>query len=82
MALKYIDSGSIYYHFYEARVRLGSGIDDFSLWMEDALGKRELAERIRAIDLFIHSIEGIREHLTMAIEKELRKEMEFPGVER
>lgn len=82
MALKYIDSASIYYHFYEARIRLGDGTDDFSRWMENVLGKRDLAERIRAIDLFIYSMDGIREHIAMAIEEELRKEMEFRGIEK
>ena len=75
-AIKYIDAGSIYYHFYEARIRLGSGIDDFSRWIEDAFGKKELVELIRAIDPFMHNLEGIREHITEAVEEEVRKDME------
>ncbi|MDI6776154.1 MAG: DUF5752 family protein [Syntrophales bacterium] len=75
MAIKYVDSGSIYYHFYEARIRLGGGIDDFSRWIEDA-GKKELTERIKAIDPFMHNIEGIREHIVEAVEEEVRKDME------
>ncbi|MEW6409631.1 MAG: DUF5752 family protein [Nitrospirota bacterium] len=80
IAIKYIDVGSIYYHFYEARIRLG--VDDFSKWMEDVLGKRKLAGRVRAIDPFMHSIEGIREHIAEAVEKEVREDMEFTGIER
>lgn len=76
IAIKYIDPGSIYYHFYEARVRLGERIDDFSRWFEDALKKEELAGKIRAIDPFMHSIEGIREHIAKAVEEEVRKDME------
>ncbi|MBM4140295.1 MAG: hypothetical protein FJ242_02205 [Nitrospira sp.] len=75
-AIKYVETGSVYYHFYEARIRLGSGIDDFSRWIEDAFGKRELVELIRAIDPFMHSLEGIREHITEAVEEEVRKDME------
>ncbi|PJA50715.1 MAG: hypothetical protein CO171_00170 [Syntrophobacterales bacterium CG_4_9_14_3_um_filter_49_8] len=75
-AIKYVDSGSIYYHFYEARIRLGGGIDDFSRWIEDAFDKKELAERIKAIDPFMHNTEGIREHVVEAIEEEVRKDME------
>ncbi len=75
-AIKYIDSGSIYYHFYEARIRLGSGIDDFSRWIEDALGKKELAERIRAIDPFMHTIEKIRVLIVEAVEDEVKRDME------
>ncbi len=39
-AIKFIDTGCIYYHFYEARMRLGGGIDDFSRWIEDAFKKK------------------------------------------
>lgn len=75
-AIKYIDAGSIYYHFFEARIRLGGGIDDFSRWIEDAFEKRELAEKIRAIDPFMHDLEGIRGHIATAVEEEVRKDME------
>lgn len=76
MAIKYVDSGSIYFHFYEARVRLSGGVDDFSTWLDQVLGKPELAEKIRGIDPFMHSIEGIREKIAEVTEEELRKDME------
>ncbi len=75
-AIKYIDAGSIYYHFYEARMRLGGGVDDFSRWIEDAFGKKELIAKIRSIDPFMHTIEGIRKHLEEAVEDEVRRDME------
>lgn len=74
LAIKYIDPSSIYYHFYEARIRLG--IDDFSRWIEDTFRKKELVEKIRTIDPFMHSIEGIRERITESIEEEVRRDME------
>jgi hypothetical protein len=76
LAIKYIDLPSIYYHFYEARVRLGSGIDDFSKWVEDALERKDLAAKIRNIDPLMHTLEGIREHLAEIVEEEVRKDME------
>jgi hypothetical protein len=76
MGIRYVDTGSIYYHYYEARVRLGGGVDDFSAWIEGGLGKPELAERIRGIDPFMHNVEGIREHVIEAVEEEVRKDME------
>jgi hypothetical protein len=75
-AMKFIDSVSIYYHFYEARIRLGRGIDDFSMWIEDSLGKKELAGRIRSIDPFMHTIEEIRGHIVDVVEEEVKKDME------
>ncbi|MBA3071048.1 MAG: hypothetical protein FP829_02610 [Nitrospirae bacterium] len=73
-AIKYIDAGSIYYHFYEARMRLG--VDDFSKWIEDILEKNELAQKIRTIDPLMHSVEGIRNHIAEAVEEEVRRDME------
>ncbi|MEW6417663.1 MAG: DUF5752 family protein [Nitrospirota bacterium] len=75
-AIKYVDEGSIYYHFYEARIRLGGGIDDFSKWIEDAFGKKELSEMLKAIDPFMHDLEGVRGHIVEAVEEEVRKDME------
>ncbi len=76
IAIKYIDSASIYYHFYEARLRIGSGVDAFSKWLEDALGKKSLAERIRGIDPFMHNVEEIRRHIVTAVEEDVKKDME------
>lgn len=76
MGIKYVDTASIYYHFYEARRRLGAGTDDFSLWIGKVLGKQDLAERIKAIDPFMHTVEGIRAYIAEAIEEEVRRDME------
>ena len=78
MAIKYVDGSSLYYHFFDARQRLG-GTDDFSIWFEEVLGKSDLAKRVRAIDPFMHSLEGIRERIAAAIEDEVRQDMEAAG---
>ncbi|MDA8170689.1 MAG: DUF5752 family protein [Nitrospiraceae bacterium] len=79
MAMRFVDSQSIYYHFYEGRRRL-EGVDDFSKWVEATLGHRDLALRIRAIDPFMHSIEGVREHIVSFVEDALREEIEVGGI--
>ncbi|RJR16321.1 MAG: hypothetical protein C4581_10285 [Nitrospiraceae bacterium] len=79
IAIKYIDAGCIYYHFYEARVRLGSGVDDFSAWIQNVLLKKEIADRVRTIDPFMHSVEGIREHIIEVVEEAVKKDMEVIG---
>jgi len=74
-AIKNVDTESIYYHFYEARMRLGGGVDDFSKWIEECLGRRYLAERIRSIDPFMHNLDGIREQIARFVDEDLRQEM-------
>ena len=77
VAVEHIDEGSIYYHFFDSRVRLGEGVvDDFSRWIEHGLDHKELADRVRSIDPFMHSIESIRAHITEVIEEHVRAEME------
>lgn len=77
VAVEHIDAGSIYYHFYDSRVRLGEGVvDDFSRWIEHSLFRKKVADRIRAIDPFMHSIESIREHIRQIVEEAVRSDME------
>jgi len=77
-AIKYVDAGSIYYHFYEARRRGGGPADDFSTWIEKALAKTELAGRIRAIDPLMYTVEQVRTTLSRIIEYEVRRDIEVP----
>jgi hypothetical protein len=74
LAARYVDPACIYYHFFEARIRHGT--DDFSVWIEDVLGIPELARAIRAIDPFMHNIEGIRTHIVETVENNVRHAME------
>jgi hypothetical protein len=76
MAVKYVDLESIYFHFYEARIRPPEEIDDFSNWFEDALDKKNLADKIRHIDPFMHSLEATRQHIIELVEDELKNDME------
>ncbi len=72
--IKYVDISSVYYHFYEARVQKAK--DDFSLWIEDSLEEKALAEKIRAIDPFMHSLDRIRDYIVTAVEQTVRSNME------
>lgn len=76
MALKHIDTSSLYFHIFAAKVRLKETRDDFSRWLEETLGKKELCAKVCSIDLFMHSLDGIRDHIAAAIEDEIRKDME------
>lgn len=75
MALRQIDPGSIYFHFYEARIRLGKGIDDFSRWFKNSLNRKRLVKKIKTIDPFMHNIDGIRKHIIEMIEEDMMRDM-------
>ncbi len=75
VALEHLPPESIYFHFYEARVRLRGGMDDFSRWVEGSLEKGGLAGRIRSIDPFMHGVEGVRRLLVAAVREELDRDM-------
>jgi hypothetical protein len=77
VAIEHIDAGSIYYHFYDSRVRLGEGVvDDFSRWIEHTLFRKKIADKIRTLDPFMHSIESIRNHIRVILEEYVRADME------
>jgi hypothetical protein len=76
-AIKFIDASSIYYHYYEARVRLRKEQDDFSKWIAEVVKNQALADCVRSIDPFMHNLEGVRTHLAEMLEDGLRKEMEI-----
>jgi len=82
MGIKYVDEQCLYHHFYEARVRLAQKSDDFTAWIEGTMSKPELVADIRAIDPFMHSIEGIRAHLAELIEQEVQRDMQSTGGDR
>lgn len=79
VALRHIEAGCIYFHFYEARMRLGRGVDDFSRWIMSSLNRKKLARKIRTIDPFMHTTDGIREHLIEMIEEDMKSDMERLG---
>jgi hypothetical protein len=80
MAIKYVDGSSLYYHFFDSRQRLGGSSNDFSQWFSSAMGKKDLADKISAIDPYVLSLEGIRERIITAVDEEVKKDMETAWV--
>lgn len=71
-ALRKISLGSIYFHIFESRLRLGRGMNDFSIWLEDSLDEKELADRIGRLDPYTYTLEGLRSTLIQLIEKRIK----------
>jgi len=69
-ALRKLSPGSLYFHVFESRLRLGRGLNDFSAWLADSLGEDELAQKIARVDPYTHSLENLRLLLIQLVEKE------------
>ncbi|MFQ5867844.1 MAG: DUF5752 family protein [bacterium] len=67
--LRKITIHSIYFHMFEAKLRLEKGENDFSRWIEDMLGEEELAKEIARLDPYTFTIEGLRGALCKLITK-------------
>lgn len=68
--LKKIDVNSIYFHIFEARLRLGKKTNDFSNWIETSLGDKELAGKILKLDPYTYTLEDLRKTIIRIIEKD------------
>lgn len=71
-ALRKLPLGSLYFHIFESRLRLGRGVNDFSVWLEDSLGEEPLADEIARLDPYNYTLEGLRSLLIRLIEKRIK----------
>lgn len=63
MILNKITIHSIYFHIFEARLRLEKGVNDFSFWIDTSLECPELAEKIALLDPYTYTLHGLRQKL-------------------
>jgi len=70
--LKKISLDSIYFHIFESRLRLGRKSNDFSSWIEDSFGDKELAGRISALDPYTYTLDELRNKVIKLIERRLK----------
>jgi hypothetical protein len=71
-ALDHISLSSISYHMFDARLRAERGDNDFSAWIETAVGQKELAASLRRLDPYTHTEDGLRRAIAGTIDKALR----------
>lgn len=71
-ALRRISPGSLYFHIFESRLRLGKQLNDFSVWLEKDLDEGNLGQEIAKIDPHTYTLEGLRSLLIRVIEKHIK----------
>lgn len=62
---------SIYFHIFEARLRLEQARNDFSNWIENSIGDKELARMFERIDPYTQTLEGLRVSLIRMVESRI-----------
>jgi len=68
-ALKKITIDSIYFHVFEARLRLEKGTNDFSFWVGTCLEDKQLADEISRLDPYTFTMEELREELVWLVQR-------------
>lgn len=70
-ALRKVSLSSLFLHVYEARLRPGQRVNDFSRWFQDALGRHALAEKITRLDPYSRTLEDLRAQILQFIDEEV-----------
>jgi hypothetical protein len=69
--LKKITIDSIYFHIFEARLRLQKRTNDFSNWIEHSFGDKALADEIARLDPYTYTMEDLRQKIITIINRKL-----------
>lgn len=69
--LRKITMDSIYFHIFEARLRVGKKTNDFSNWIETSIGDKELADEISHLDPYTRTLEDLRKTVIEIIERKV-----------
>lgn len=67
-AMKNVSVHSIHHHFIEARLRLKLVSNDFSVWLEEEMGRADLAQRLDRVDIYTATLEDVRARIVRIVE--------------
>lgn len=73
-ALRRVGLRSLFFHFFEARLRLGKKSNDFSSWIKENFGDEELARRIEALDPYVYTMDQLRDEIILLVRRAGRRE--------
>jgi hypothetical protein len=63
-----VSIGSIYFHMFDAKLRLKTGENDFSRWFRDQ-GKLALANEIKRLDPYSYTLDGLRRRIVALVKQ-------------
>jgi uncharacterized protein DUF5752 len=71
--IKKVNNSSLYFHYFEAKLRSPIGVNDFSHWLETELGEKSLAATISTPGFYAQTFEGVRSTIISLIEKRFKE---------
>lgn len=72
-ALRRVTLSSVYFHIFEARLRLENEDNDFSNWLEHSMGEKELADAVARLDPYTYALEDLRKAVINIIERKAKR---------
>jgi len=66
-----VSINSIYFHMFEAKLRLEKGENDFSNWFEE-IGEKKLAMEISRLDPYTVTLEGLRKTIVQRVSRHVK----------
>ena len=70
-ALPHASLHSLYFHIFDARLRLGRPTNDFAVWLEEQLQAPALAKDVAALDPYAHSLDTLRSMIIALVRNHL-----------
>jgi hypothetical protein len=71
IALEKVGNNSIYFHMFEAKLRLEKESNDFSNWIEGSINDPELARDISRLDPYTYALDDLRKTLIKIVDKRI-----------
>jgi hypothetical protein len=71
--MEQVGFGTLSFHFFDARLRLERGANDFSEWLR-ALGEESLAAAIARLDPYTHTMDGLRKEVVRLVRRRLAEQ--------
>ncbi len=71
--MEQIGFGSLSLHFFDARLRLETGDNDFSEWLNGELKESQLAQAISSLDPYTYTLDGLRKEVVRLVRRRLQE---------
>jgi len=69
--LRDLSHGSLQFHFITSRLRLQLRTNDFSQWLGNELGLKDVARRVDQIDIYTNTLDSARGEILRLVERQL-----------